>query len=422
MRGGRVILVGLALGVMGIGLGALAPALAYAQPDAARVGTSQPAASEDQVVEYRLSFMSSAGYDSNAGLAARPEQRRGSSGRDESPPVPDGFASLSLAGAAGWGGRHRFWLATAAEMTPYLNHAWRAFESLGLAWGYRTSLWDWALSTHVSRYDEPDSADANWHARLEAFSGLRLNRAWQVGVTARYAWRRYDEGPQLDHHWNADVRVSWRGAVLSHGFEVGIDGRLSNSRRAVRRQLVARYRVRAQWERWLLQMSYDAFFRFFTAEGRDGHEHLIVGRAEYDSQRRWGVFLLGGAGVAVGEEEALIYDRFHAELGVFVRLESSPSWVEARPAYDADRPPRTRHFRFELPEARTVSVIGTFNDWDPERGGLEPAADGWFEGRFEISAGVHRYQLLIDGVPTRPPGEARYLADGFGGEDAVFEQ
>ncbi|MFW6197964.1 MAG: glycoside hydrolase [Myxococcota bacterium] len=82
--------------------------------------------------------------------------------------------------------------------------------------------------------------------------------------------------------------------------------------------------------------------------------------------------------------------------------------------------PEGVRFRVHQPEAQSVAVVGTFNDWTGARGELVRGEDGWFEGTLEVPPGRHRYQLLVDGRPVAPEGADAYVPDGFGARNAVL--
>ena len=69
------------------------------------------------------------------------------------------------------------------------------------------------------------------------------------------------------------------------------------------------------------------------------------------------------------------------------------------------RPPkapwRTIYFRLEAPDARRVSVVGDFNDWNPERHPLHTTPSGVWECQPPLPAGRYVYAFVVDGV-TRP--------------------
>ncbi|MDF1565736.1 MAG: sigma-70 family RNA polymerase sigma factor [Deltaproteobacteria bacterium] len=79
------------------------------------------------------------------------------------------------------------------------------------------------------------------------------------------------------------------------------------------------------------------------------------------------------------------------------------------------------HFVLEAGEARTVSVVGTFNGWAPEAHPMHRSQGRWI-ARLRLPPGRHEYQFLIDGerwiVDPSAPSTAQ---DGFGGVNGVLE-
>jgi hypothetical protein len=71
--------------------------------------------------------------------------------------------------------------------------------------------------------------------------------------------------------------------------------------------------------------------------------------------------------------------------------------------------------------ARTVSVIGSFNGWEPDASAMryDAAAGAWvLEAR--LPAGDHEYMFLVDGRPVADPGARLTRDDGFGNVNAVL--
>lgn len=63
-------------------------------------------------------------------------------------------------------------------------------------------------------------------------------------------------------------------------------------------------------------------------------------------------------------------------------------------------------FICSAPEAESVSVIGDFNEWNPESNLMKRHSDGSWQSSFSVPSGHHRYQFLIDGVPHLDPQAA----------------
>jgi hypothetical protein len=74
-------------------------------------------------------------------------------------------------------------------------------------------------------------------------------------------------------------------------------------------------------------------------------------------------------------------------------------------------------FRMYMPHAGSVELVGTFCDWQPERGGveLECDADGWWTARVSLAEGDHEFCYLVDGriwMPDYAAGGVRRSATG----------
>ena len=69
-----------------------------------------------------------------------------------------------------------------------------------------------------------------------------------------------------------------------------------------------------------------------------------------------------------------------------------------------------------FPGARSVEVVGTFNDW--RRGALplsDEDHDGIWHGAVVLPAGQHEYMFVVDGERwVADPLAGRYVDDGFG--------
>lgn len=86
--------------------------------------------------------------------------------------------------------------------------------------------------------------------------------------------------------------------------------------------------------------------------------------------------------------------------------------------------PRTRvsrvQFVFVAPQARRVSVVGDFNDWDTAATPLTSAGGVW-SGQLDIPFGRHDYAFVVDGDRwMRDPNAPQAPADEFGGGYSVL--
>jgi hypothetical protein len=71
-------------------------------------------------------------------------------------------------------------------------------------------------------------------------------------------------------------------------------------------------------------------------------------------------------------------------------------------------------FRFEAPQARTVSLAGDFSNWAPAYA-LKRSEPGVWTVVVPLKPGVHDYSFIVDGEKWIPDPAAPAMADGFGG-------
>ena len=72
--------------------------------------------------------------------------------------------------------------------------------------------------------------------------------------------------------------------------------------------------------------------------------------------------------------------------------------------YSARRPEHSVvFFLCSAPQAKSVSVVGDFNDWQPEANLMQKMPDGCWKARLELRHGSYRYLFLVDGKPVLDP-------------------
>ncbi len=55
-------------------------------------------------------------------------------------------------------------------------------------------------------------------------------------------------------------------------------------------------------------------------------------------------------------------------------------------------------FRFRLPDAQTVSVVGEFNQWDPEKNVMKKGKGGDWECEIRLAPGSHQFLYFADRI------------------------
>ena len=71
--------------------------------------------------------------------------------------------------------------------------------------------------------------------------------------------------------------------------------------------------------------------------------------------------------------------------------------------YSAHRNLRNVNFICQAPQARAVSLVGDFNQWNPDAHPMQQMADGGWCVIIELRHGHHRYAFLVDGQLTLDP-------------------
>jgi len=81
----------------------------------------------------------------------------------------------------------------------------------------------------------------------------------------------------------------------------------------------------------------------------------------------------------------------------------------------------TVRFVLVAPEAREVSLAGTFNQWDAHATPLiRSGPTGVWTATLTLPAGQHQYAFVVDGVRWVPDPGAPAVDDGFGRRNSVL--
>jgi 1,4-alpha-glucan branching enzyme len=84
--------------------------------------------------------------------------------------------------------------------------------------------------------------------------------------------------------------------------------------------------------------------------------------------------------------------------------------------------PRIGRVSLELvrPEAKSVCVAGTFNEWKPETTPLVPKGSGRWVGDLSINPGRYEYLFVVDGQWLPDPNARESVQNPFGGRNSVL--
>ena len=80
-------------------------------------------------------------------------------------------------------------------------------------------------------------------------------------------------------------------------------------------------------------------------------------------------------------------------------------------------------FTVEAKEANTASVVGDFNNWNPNAGELSKLKNGTFKGIFDVNKdAAYEFKYVIDGAFVNEPEADSYKWNEFAGaENSVLE-
>ena len=80
---------------------------------------------------------------------------------------------------------------------------------------------------------------------------------------------------------------------------------------------------------------------------------------------------------------------------------------------------RTVEFRLSMAQARTVCVVGTFNNWDTKRTPMQKDATGW-KANVPLGPGRYEYRFVVDGQWLSDPNAKESVGNDFGSTNSVL--
>lgn len=78
-------------------------------------------------------------------------------------------------------------------------------------------------------------------------------------------------------------------------------------------------------------------------------------------------------------------------------------------------------FRLEAPEARSVALAGTFNQWQPDATPLKKDQKGTWRAQLTLPRGRHEYRYVVDGEWRDDPRAGDYAPNPFGGLNSILQ-
>lgn len=108
-----------------------------------------------------------------------------------------------------------------------------------------------------------------------------------------------------------------------------------------------------------------------------------------------------------------------------MQLRHRQSSTVARPvapigARGDQRPPeKPVEFVLQHPQARSVAVAGSFNDWNLTRTPMSLGSDGTWRATVWLPAGRYEYRFVVDGQWMSDPGARESVQNTFGSTNSV---
>jgi diguanylate cyclase (GGDEF)-like protein len=162
-----------------------------------------------------------------------------------------------------------------------------------------------------------------------------------------------------------------------------------------------------------------------------------------ETSKRMAVDLAGRLRSNVESSPVILENGEHHRITVSVGVATFPrdAWshvelVEAadKALYQSKKSGRNRVSQFEPADSVTfryrpepgrnvqkVSVVGSFNGWDPEADPMHPQEDGSFFAKVGLVLGTYEYKFVIDNEQWIPdPASGEYISDGYWGQNSLL--
>lgn len=78
-------------------------------------------------------------------------------------------------------------------------------------------------------------------------------------------------------------------------------------------------------------------------------------------------------------------------------------------------------FKFYAPQAKRVSLAGTFNNWNPKELSAKKDSKGSWGLKVNLKPGKYEYKFVVDGSWANDPRCTSCIPNSFGGQNCVIE-
>jgi 1,4-alpha-glucan branching enzyme len=82
---------------------------------------------------------------------------------------------------------------------------------------------------------------------------------------------------------------------------------------------------------------------------------------------------------------------------------------------------KSTQFQIFAPQAKKVSVAGSFNNWDPKKVSAKKDTKGNWGVKVTLKPGRYEYKFFVDGSWVNDPKSASAVYNSFGTQNSVVE-
>lgn len=82
---------------------------------------------------------------------------------------------------------------------------------------------------------------------------------------------------------------------------------------------------------------------------------------------------------------------------------------------------KTKSFKFYAPQAKSVKLAGSFNNWDAASLSAKKDSRGNWIAKVNLKPGRYEYKFLVDGSWVNDPGCANSIGNCFGSQNSIIE-
>jgi len=99
---------------------------------------------------------------------------------------------------------------------------------------------------------------------------------------------------------------------------------------------------------------------------------------------------------------------------------ASNSWQRSASTQTAPSPEQSVEFSLYAPQARSVSVAGSFNRWSQVNFSLTKNIQGAWKGQIRLKPGRYQYRFFVDGKWMDDPRAKETVSNEFGTQNAII--